>query len=84
MSQASGVSSMPQRNRNNLPDLLRAMLVKVSIKDGKISNQTTMGKRLERIGEVRIVNETNYFEPDFVKKTEIGFWSATPEMGAVL
>ena len=29
---------MPQRNRNNLPDLLRTMSVKVSIKDGKISN----------------------------------------------
>ena len=28
---------MPQKNRSNLPDLLRAMPVKVSLKDGKIS-----------------------------------------------
>ena len=32
-----------------------------------------MGKRLERIGEVRIVDEKNGFGPDFVKKTESGF-----------
>ena len=31
-------SDMPQRNKDNLPDLLRAMPVKASIKDGKISN----------------------------------------------
>ena len=29
---------MPQRNRNNIPDLLRTMSVKVSVIDGKISN----------------------------------------------
>ena len=28
----------PQRNMNNIPDLLRAMPVKVSVEDGKISN----------------------------------------------
>ena len=28
----------PQRNRNNIPDLLRAMPVKASVKDGKILN----------------------------------------------
>ena len=38
MSLASGGSDTPQRNRNNLPDLLRAMPVKVSVKDGKISD----------------------------------------------
>ena len=33
-----GGSHTPQRNRNNLPDLPRTMPVKVSIKDGNISN----------------------------------------------
>ena len=33
MSQASGGSDTPQRNKNNLPNLLRAMLVKVSVED---------------------------------------------------
>ena len=37
-----------------------------------------MGTRLERFGEVRIVDETNGFGLDFVKKTE------TPDVGAVL
>ena len=41
---------MPQRNRNNVPHLLRAIPVKVSLEDGKISNKTTMGKKLERFG----------------------------------
>ena len=30
-----------------------------------------MGKRLERFGEVRIIDEMNGFGLDFVKKTEI-------------
>ena len=38
MSQASGVPDTPQRNRDNFPDLLRAMPVKAYVKDGKISN----------------------------------------------
>ena len=50
--------------------------MKVSEKDGKIPNQPTTGKRLERFGEVRIIDETNGFGLDFVKKTESGFWSA--------
>ena len=37
----------------------------------------TTGKRLERFGEVRIVDETNGFGLDFVEKTESRFWSAT-------
>ena len=32
-----------------------------------------MGKRLEGFGEVRIVDETNGFGLDYVKKTESGF-----------
>ena len=38
MSRASGGPDTPQRNRNNLPDLLRTMSVKESVIDGKISN----------------------------------------------
>ena len=33
---------MPQRNWNNLPDLLRAMPVKVSVKDGKFALQCSL------------------------------------------
>ena len=36
-----------------------------------------MGKRLERFGEVRIIDETNGFGLDFVEKTESRFWSTT-------
>ena len=43
-----------------------------------------MGKRLERFGEVRIVDEKNGFGLDFVKKTESGFWNTIPDVGAVL
>ena len=32
----------------------------------------TMGKRLERFGEVRTIAETHGFEMDFVKKAESG------------
>ena len=32
-----------------------------------------MGKRLDRFGEVRIVDETNGFGLDFVEKRESGF-----------
>ena len=37
-----------------------------------------MGKRLERFGEVRIVDETNGFRLDFVKKTDSGLWKRHP------
>ena len=43
-----------------------------------------MGKRLERFGEVRIIDETNGFGLDFVEKTESRFSSTTPDVGAVL
>ena len=38
MSRGSGGSDTPQRNGNNLPDLLRTISVKLSVKDGKISD----------------------------------------------
>ena len=37
-SETSGGSDISQVNRNNIHDLLKAMPVKVSMKDGKISN----------------------------------------------
>ena len=58
--------------------------MKVSIKDGKISNSSTMGKWLEIFGEVRIVDETNGFGLDLIKKTESRFWRTSPDVGAVL
>ena len=42
-----------------------------------------MGKRLERFGEVRIVDEANGFGLDFVKKAGSGFWSTNPNMRGV-
>ena len=36
MSRASGDPEAPQRRRNNVPDLLGAMSVKESVKDGQI------------------------------------------------
>lgn len=46
-------------------------------------------KKLERFGEVEIVQEANFFffselcwgGMDFIKKTESGFRSSTPDMG---
>ena len=37
MSRDSGGPDTPKRNRNNVPGLLRAMPVNVSVKDGKVS-----------------------------------------------
>ena len=48
--------------------------MKVSVKDGKISNLMTIGKRLEGFGEVRVVNESNGLGLDFVAKIENRFW----------
>ena len=42
-----------------------------------------MGKRLERFGEVRFLDETNDFRLDSVEKTEGGFCSASIDVGAV-
>lgn len=57
----------PHGIRNNPPDFLRAMSVKVSMKNGQISNLMTMRKRWKRFREVDIVDETNGLELDFVK-----------------
>ena len=38
MSQASGGPDTSQMSRNNVPELQRAMPMKLSVKDGEISN----------------------------------------------
>ena len=43
-----------------------------------------MGKRLERFGEIKIIDERNGFGLDFVEKTESRFWSTSPDVGAGL
>ena len=58
--------------------------MKISVENGKICNQTTTGERLERIGEVWIADETEYFRLDLIKKMERRFRGTTPDMGAVL
>ena len=46
MGPASGVPDTHQRNKNDIPDFLRAMHMKLSVKDGKICNHTTSKKKL--------------------------------------
>ena len=46
MGRASGGSNMPHWIRNNIPDLVRAMSVKIAVENGKICKKTTMGERL--------------------------------------
>ena len=84
MVRASGCSSTPHWGRNGILDLQRALSMKTSVKNGKICNQMRMGERLERICEVCVVNETDRFRLDFIKKTWRRFRSITPDMGAVL
>ena len=43
--------------------------MKISVENGKICNQTTMGERLERIGEVWIVDETDCFPSTSLKRS---------------
>ena len=42
--------------------------MKESVKDGKISNQVIMRRRLKRFGKVGVVDETNGFGLDFAEK----------------
>ena len=84
MDRASGGSNTPRWIRNNILHFQRAMSVKVAVENGRICNKTTMGERLWRIGEVLIVDETDSFILDFVKKIERRFRSTTPDVRAVL
>ena len=58
--------------------------MKISVENGKSCNQTTMGERLEKIGEVWIVDETDYFRLDFIEKMDRRIRNTTPDMRAVL
>ena len=84
MDRASGGLNTPLWIRNNVLDFQRAMSVKIAVENGKICNKVTMGERLQRISEVWIVDETDSFRLDSVKKIERRFRSTTPDMRAVL
>ena len=58
--------------------------MKIAVENGKICYKTAMGERMLRIGEVWIVDETDSFRLDSVKKMEKRFRSTTPDMRAVL
>ena len=51
--------------------------MKLSIENGKISYQTTMEERLERIGEVGLLMRKIAFRLDFIEKIERRFRSTT-------
>ena len=84
LGRASGCSNTPHWTRNDVIYLQRAMSMKISVENGKISNQTTMGERLVRLGEGWILDETDCFGMDFIEKMERRFRSTAPDMGAVL
>ena len=84
LGRAAGYSNAPNWTRNGVLDFQRAMFMKKSVENGKICNQTTMEERVERIGEVWIVDETDCFRLDFIEKMERRFRITTPDMGAVL
>ena len=42
-------------NRNDIPDLMRAMPVKASVKGGKICSSATMRKMFERLARLRLL-----------------------------
>ena len=84
MCRASGGSNTPHWIGNNIIDFLRAMSVKIAVENGKICNKRTIGERLKRIREVLIVDETDSFRLDSVKKIKRRFRSTTPDMRAVL
>ena len=64
MGRASGCSNTPHWTRNQILDLQRVESMKISVENGKVCNQTTMGERLGRNGEVWIVDETDCFRLD--------------------
>ena len=48
---------MPQRNRNNIPDLMRAISVKVSVEYLQLGDDEKEVQRLERFREVMIFDQ---------------------------
>jgi len=83
LGKVSGCLNMPHWTRNYFLDLQRVMSMKISVESGSICNQTMMGERLEKIGKVWIVDETDCFRLDAIEKMERGFRSTTTDMGAV-
>ena len=55
--------------------------MKIAVENGKICNKTTMGERLYRISEVWIVDESDSFRLDSVKKMERRFAPYTAGKG---
>ena len=68
LGRASGCSNTPHWTRDDVLDLQKAMYMKISVGNGKISNQATMGEGMEKLGEVWSVGETNYFGLDFIEE----------------
>ena len=56
--------------------------MKISVENGKICNQTTTGERMERIGEVWIVDERDCLRVDFIEKMEGRFREHHPRYGS--
>ena len=84
LGRGSGCLNTPDWTRDDVFDLQRAMSMKTSVENGKICNKKTMGERLERIGEVWTVGETDCFRLDFIEKMEKRFRGTAPDTGAVL
>ena len=61
MGRASCGSSTPHWIRNEILDFQKTLSVKLAVENGQICNKTTMG-RLQRIGEIFIVDETDSFK----------------------
>ena len=55
---------------HNIPNIMRATSVKVSVKDEKICNQMMKRKGSERFGEVGIVDKMNGIGRNFAKERE--------------
>ena len=65
--------SKQAKHRWQCSELLGAMPVKALVESGKICNQTTMRKRLERFCEIWIVDKTDGFRLNFIEKEERRF-----------
>ena len=62
---------------------MTAICVCISIKDGKVCSQKTLGKTFECFGKVEITDETHGFGLDFVEMAESGSRIFTLNMGAI-
>ena len=74
MRRASDGSDTPARIRSKIPDLLRAIPVKVYVKDGNISNETTMIDSIAR--KVSLIFDT--FGRSVIKKVILSCFIVCP------